>query len=161
MGSLIKQVPLNSTQKKIKGEKTRELAKLRNLEIQVRKEIEQLTPLLSEEELNKVEETLVDDKITDDVPKYLSVAEIAGIMDISPQMVRRNCVSGKYQGYQPSGSNGIWFINSDTFRNGPKKEWIDFISRRNDLLSRSKEVAELAKKLQNEETEEIDNVAEE
>lgn len=152
MGSIIKQVPLKSKQKKIESKNARRLAQLRNLELETRREIEQLTAQLSKEEINLVESTFTEkEEATDDVPKYLSVAEVSGIMGISPQMVRRNCTTGKYQGYQPSGPHGIWFINSDTFRNGSKQEWLDFISRRNNLFSRSEKVAKVALELQNNE----------
>lgn len=158
MRSLIEQVPLRPAQEEIRSEKARKLAKLRNLELQTRKEIELLSSELNAEEVKTVEATFIkkEEELIDDVPKYLSAAEVAGIMGISPQMVRRNCVSGKYQGYQPSGSNGIWFINSNTFRNDPKENWADFISRRNDMYARSKESAELALKLLDEEIEELD-----
>lgn len=156
MSVLLEQVPLKPEQeKRISSENARKYARLRNLERQLRREKNLLMVELSDEEVSIVEETIKDD-IIDDVPKYLSVAEVSMITGLSPQMVRRNCANGKYEGYQPSGSNGIWFVKSDTFRKDPKA-WQDFIERRNELFANTVEVAEAAIELQNENLDETGN----
>ena len=91
-------------------------------------------------------------KVIDDVPELLSVVEVAHITGLSAQMVRRHCKSGKFQGVQPSGLNGIWYVKSDTFKKNPEYNWDAFMSKRNELYERSKEVAETYLKLVEEES---------
>ncbi|MGM8216809.1 hypothetical protein ACLIA0_14830 [Bacillaceae bacterium W0354] len=155
MSKILEQIPLSHEQdQRISGEKARRFARIRNLEKQLQREKALLMKDLSEEEVNLVEEIL-NDNIIDDVPKYMSVAEVALITGLSPQMVRRNCANGKYEAFQPSGSNGIWFIKSDTFRKDSRM-WKEFIQRRNELFAKSNEVARDAITLQDETLKDIE-----
>lgn len=148
MSKILEQISLNPEQeKKITSENARKYARLRSLEKQIQKEIALLMGNLSEEEVKAVDETFNEDPF-EDVPQYLSVAEVAMITGLSPQMVRRNCANGVFDGYQPSGNNGKWFINSDTFRKDSKK-WKEFVERRNELFSKSAKAAKASINLLN------------
>lgn len=151
MGEVLDKVSLTPNQEKITNEKARRFARLRNLERQARRDIEKLKSELSPEEVQMVEDTFdVEDTQIDDVPEYLSVSEVSVITGLSPQIIRRHCSSGKFQGYQPSGRNGIWYVKSDTFRKSPDFDWNDFINKRNEVFARSNEVANISLQLQDE-----------
>ena len=150
MSAILDKVTLNPEQEKITNHRVRELAKLRNLERQTRRNIEKIKSELSPEEVQMVEDTFREDEQVDDVPEYLSVSEVAAIIGLSPQIIRRHCSSGKFQGYQPSGPNGIWYVKSDTFRKGHGFNWNEFISKRNEMFARSNEAANISLQLQNE-----------
>ena len=155
MGAIMDEIRLMPEQEKIKSEKAKKLARLRNLERQTRKEIEKIKSELSQEEVQMVEDTFSEeDTQIDDVPEYLSVSEVAAITGLSPQIIRRHCSNGKFQGYQPSGPNGIWYVKSDTFRKSPEFDWNEFISKRNEMFARSKKVANISLELQDEDLEE-------
>jgi len=156
MSAILEQVPLKPEQERVLSANERKYARIRILEREIRKQKALLTGELSDDEVEKVEATLEEEPIVDDVPKYLSVSEVAMITGLSPQMVRRNCASGKFDGYQPSGTNGVWFVKSDTFRNDPKVDWNEFIIKRNELFTQSKDVANSAMELQREDLEEKD-----
>ena len=149
MTKILEQIPLKPEYKqKLSNEKARSYAQLLDLERQLRQVKNQLENELSKEEVNMVED-IVNEENFDDVPKYLSVAEVAMITGLSPQMIRRNCANGKYDAYQPSGTNGVWLINSNTFRRDPKT-WKEFVETRNELFKKTIEVAKNAIKLQDE-----------
>ncbi|MGL4820147.1 MAG: hypothetical protein ACRC5C_09220 [Bacilli bacterium] len=138
MNSFLDKIPLNHRQEaQTFTEPAKKYARLLNLEMKLHQAKAELVQEMSTEELRRVEET-VNDMSFDDVPKYLSVAEVAAILSISPQMVRRNCANGKYKGFQPSGTNGIWFVSSDTFRKD-EQTWRAFIEKRNEMFVRAEQ----------------------
>ena len=85
------------------------------------------------------------------VPKYLSVREVSKLTGQSLQMVRRHCIKGTYKGYQSSGTNGIWHIESQQFSKEPG--WENFLLNREGNYKNAKNIAKLAIELLNAEEE--------
>ncbi|WP_114555669.1 hypothetical protein [Bacillus sp. K6W] len=151
MTELLEQVQLTQEQEqKSPTERARRYAKIMILENEIRSEKESIYSELSQEEIDFIENFV---KGSYPVPKYLTVREVSMLTGLSKQMVRRHCVNNTFKGYQASGENGTWSIETEQFLAHPN--WNEFIQQRNDMLHRSKKVAELAIKLwDTEETEE-------
>ncbi|MFP3727747.1 helix-turn-helix domain-containing protein [Priestia filamentosa] len=179
MSKILNNIPLNSEQEKISSKEVRDYAKIRNFEQYIKgmeQEIEKLKETwarkLSIEEIKQVEKTLKNEsklpsydpllayikseneKDRGEVPEYLTVAEVALITGLSPQMVRRHCADGKFEAFQPSGTNGIWKIKASNFKDYKGITWEEFKKKRNKLFSQSKELANDSIKLQDEDLKE-------
>ncbi len=179
MSKILNNIPLNLEQEKILSEEVRNYAKIRNFEQYIRgikQEIEELKEIsgrkLSTKEIHKVEKTLKnegeissypsllahlknkDEKVRRGVPEYLTVAEVALITGLSPQMIRRYCADGEFEAYQPSGPNGVWKIKSSNFKNYKGMTWKEFEKKRNELFSQSMELANDLVRLQDEDLKE-------
>lgn len=151
MAELLEQVKLTPEQEeKIPTDKVRKYVKIMLLEDALRLEKESVRGELSEEEMEFVESCFQENF---PIPDYLTVQEVSMITALSKQMVRRNCVSGKFKGFQSSGENGIWSIEKEQFLAHPN--WDTFVKERNEKLRRSKKAAEIAMQMCDiEETEE-------
>lgn len=57
---------------------------------------------------------------SEDEPDYLTTSDVAEILDISPQMVRKHCKEGKLKSWQTLGDRGEWRIDVEQFRDNPR-----------------------------------------
>lgn len=151
MTELLEQVKLTQEQEqKIPTERARRYAKIMILENAIRSEKESIYSELSQEEIDFIENFV---KGSYPVPKYLTVREVSMLTGLSKQMVRRHCVNNNFKGYQASGENGTWSVETEQFLTHPN--WNEFSRERNEMFNRSKKVGELALQLWDaEETEE-------
>ncbi|WP_128755826.1 helix-turn-helix domain-containing protein [Bacillus sp. LL01] len=62
------------------------------------------------------------------IPEHLTVHEVAEILDVSQQMVRRYCAEGKLQSTQRFKNSGKWLISSKQFME--HSNWHKFIQKR-------------------------------
>jgi hypothetical protein len=125
------------------SERARRYAKLQYLEREILRESIQMREELTVEELRSVATALETEELP--VPEFLSVRDVAKLTDLTPQIVRRHCMNGKYKGYQVAGENSTWRIESEQFKDNP--HWISFLIERNEARERSKKVAVLAEQL--------------
>jgi excisionase family DNA binding protein len=59
-------------------------------------------------------------KELEDEPDYLTTSDVAEILDISQQMVRKHCKEGKLKAWQTLGNRGEWRIDVEQFRDNPR-----------------------------------------
>ena len=62
------------------------------------------------------------------IPDHLTVYDVAEILDVSQQMVRRYCAEGKLQASQRFKNSGKWLIDSKQFME--HSNWHRFIQKR-------------------------------
>jgi len=133
MAIILDQVKLESKYEgMITSEAARRYIKMIMLEQELEKEKQELTLKLQKEELQSISNYF-------NVPKFLSVREVANLTGLSQQIVRRHCANGKYSGYQTSGQNGTWHVESDQFSTLPN--FMDFISKRNEGFTITTQIA--------------------
>ncbi|MBS2967565.1 hypothetical protein J9317_02100 [Metabacillus sp. KIGAM252] len=143
MSIVLDQVRLDESEEQlVKSESARAYLKMLKLERELKKEIKEFSQKLQKDEIQSISQYF-------NVPKYLTVREVANLTGVSQQIVRRHCASEKYKGYQASGANGTWHIESEQFNELPG--FMDFISKRNDKFEKTKKAAELTKDMINEE----------
>ncbi|PEA01905.1 hypothetical protein [Bacillus cereus] len=140
MIELLEQVKLTEEQeRKFPTERAKKYMKIMILENEILSEKESIYNELSQEEMDSIENYA---KESYPVPKYLTVREVSMLTGLSKQMVRRHCVNKNFKGYQASGENGTWSVETEQFLSHPN--WNEFIQQRNEMFNRSKKVAELA-----------------
>lgn len=143
MGIVLDQVRLDESEERlVKTEDARVYLKMLKLQLELKREIDEFSKKLQKEEIQSLSNYF-------NVTKYLTVREVANLTGVSQQIVRRHCASGKYKGYQASGANGTWNIESEQFSELPG--FMDFISKRHDKFLKTKKIAELAKEMLDEE----------
>ena len=128
--------------KNITNEAVKRYIKLVVLEQEILKEKEELSKTLTKEEIEAISNYF-------HIHKYFSVREVSKLLGISLQEVRRHCANKVYEGYQKSGENGTWYIESRQFITHPN--WAVFISKREADFKRSRKIAELVLELNKEE----------
>lgn len=79
------------------------------------------------------------------VPEFLSVRDISKLTGLAPQIIRRNCLNGKYEAEQIIGENGAWRIKSEQFMHFSK--WDSFLKERESEIENSKNIVEHALEL--------------
>ncbi|MGY0691926.1 hypothetical protein ACW2QC_03935 [Virgibacillus sp. FSP13] len=136
---ILKQVPLKPEQEKvITSEQVKTYIKMAILEQKIQKDKNELSKTLTKKEKQSIDAYF-------NVPKYLTVREVSNLTGLSQQIIRRHCANGKYKGYQASGQNGTWHVESEQFTNLPN--WIEFIAKRAEEFEQTKTAARLAQKL--------------
>ncbi|WP_144462987.1 helix-turn-helix domain-containing protein [Siminovitchia fortis] len=87
--------------------------------IEIEQENEMFYLELNNDEKNEVEHVL-EDIFRTRLPEYLPVTEVAQILNVTPQMVRRYCAEGKIQAKQRSENSGKWLIPTEQFLAKPE-----------------------------------------
>ncbi len=75
-----------------------------------------------------------------EIPEYLSVREVAQLLEVTPQMVRRYCAEEKIKAFQRLEGSGSWLIESTQFLNHPG--WPKFFKSKEKAKDNSVYVAE-------------------
>lgn len=87
--------------------------------IEIEKEKEMLYMELNEEE--KLEaEYLLKDLFQPELPEFMPVSEVAQMLGVTPQMVRRYCTEGKIFAKQRLENSGQWLIPVEQFITRPE-----------------------------------------
>lgn len=86
------------------------------------------------------EEDLAESEIV--YPKYFNVREVSLYKGITPQQVRRNCISGKYQAEQVAGEHSSWRIPTEQFKQ--ENDFVEFIQQRADKFKKVSEASQIA-----------------
>lgn len=87
------------------------------------KEYEQtLDTKLTEREEEVVSRFTTSEELTRLLPKYLTVTEVATLLSISPQMVRRKCMADEIEAHRTLNGRGKWRILSSQFLSHPDLE---------------------------------------
>jgi hypothetical protein len=75
-----------------------------------------------------------------DIPEFLPVRDVAQILDVTPQMVRRYCANGQIDARQRMEGSGTWFIPTEQFINHPN--WTKFIQKQERQKRQSLNIAD-------------------
>ncbi|ASA24798.1 hypothetical protein [Paenibacillus donghaensis] len=152
MSKVLKYVTLpQMTERRLNSEAEITLAKIRLLQSELRLREAQIVPLLSEETLREVDEsihslhptTLFDSTSeTPSVPDYLSVRDVSKLTGLVPQVVRRHCANGKWEAEQVAGQNSTWRIKPEPFMK--LSNWEAFVRDRTEGIESSKKIADHA-----------------
>ncbi|WP_430510876.1 helix-turn-helix domain-containing protein [Gottfriedia solisilvae] len=74
------------------------------------------------------------------IPEYLPVSDVAEILGISPQLVRRYCSEGKLEAIQTLEGSGKWRI--EPFQFVDHANWSKYVEKRERILLQSSKLAE-------------------
>ncbi|KAF6512414.1 hypothetical protein TGS27_0793 [Geobacillus stearothermophilus] len=112
-----------------------------SLELEKRKK--EIYSNLSDQEKQSVRHILTE-MAEQTIPDDLHVRDVALLLDVTPQMVRRYCAEGKIEAYQRLGDSGKWIIPAAQFFHHPN--WPSFLQMREQLKSQSIRIAEKMEK---------------
>lgn len=109
--------------------------------LQIQKELEKQKEKVFLE-LNDSEKKEADNYLNKKVqiPSYLSVRDVAQILEVTPQMVRRYCGNGKIAARQRMEGSGKWLIPADQFITHPN--WNKFMEKKNTIKKQSIKIAQ-------------------
>ncbi|WP_353949103.1 helix-turn-helix domain-containing protein [Sporolactobacillus sp. Y61] len=94
---------------------------IRELDTLKRQYFNRLSDVEKDEVFNK---QLADENI----PRFLPVRDVAMMLDISPQMVRRYCADGHIKAHQRFKNHGNWLIEASQFAGHPN--WNRYVTQR-------------------------------
>lgn len=101
------------------SEKAKSYVELYRYSIELEKQKEIAYQELSGSEKQEAQNVLK--KVTaSNLPEFLPVSEVAMILDVSPQMVRRYCAEGKISAKQRLDDRGKWLIPTEQFLTKPE-----------------------------------------
>lgn len=87
------------------------------------KEIEKTLDLdLTDEDIQLIQKYALPEHAVEAVPEHLTVAEVAELLEVSPQMVRRKCMTGEIQAHRTLNGKGKWRIPAKQFITHPSFE---------------------------------------
>lgn len=138
MNALIKDVeltPLEETE--IKSNRTKDFIKWSKLIEEAEKEKERIYMQLSEDEKEEAFRAL---QKQHNIPGYLTVYDVAEILDVSVQMVRRYCSNGTIKAEQRLKGSGKWHIKTKQFMDN--KNWGEFVKKRAEIKEKSLKLAQ-------------------
>jgi hypothetical protein len=120
------------------SEKAKRYVTLLRMQMELEKQKEQL--YLELNELEKQEATnVLKDTTTEDLPEYLPVRDVAEILEVTPQMVRRYCIDGKIDARQRIEGSGKWLIPTKQFITHPN--WNKYMDKKNKIKKQSVNIA--------------------
>ncbi|MFB9276331.1 hypothetical protein [Cohnella cellulosilytica] len=143
-----------SAENRLHSEAEITLAKIRLLQSELRLREAQVVPLLSEETLREVEESVKSVypmNFSDSalslpiVPEYLSVRDVSKLTGLVPQVVRRHCANGKWEAEQVAGEHSTWRIKPEPFMKF--SNWETFLKEREREMKGSKKIVDHALEL--------------
>ncbi|QSB49351.1 helix-turn-helix domain-containing protein [Parageobacillus toebii] len=121
------------------SENARRYLELVRLSLELEKQKEKMYLALNEQEKEEVQNVL--SQITEPtIPEYLTVRDVALLLDVTPQMVRRYCAEGKIDAYQRLEGSGKWTIPTAQFLHHPN--WPAFLRKRQKVKNQSINIAE-------------------
>lgn len=77
---------------------------------------------MTEEDLQLVHKYALPENASEVVPEYLTVAEVGTLIGVSPQMVRRKCITGEILAHRTLNGKGKWRIPAKQFMTHPHFE---------------------------------------
>lgn len=116
----------------IDSERAKEFIKLMKLQEEIEREKERMYHQLNDKERQEAFSVI---KKQYSIPDYLTVREVADLLEVTPQMVRRYCSEGKLKGHQRLAGSGKWRIDTEQFIN--HRNWDKFLIERAKISDRS------------------------
>lgn len=115
-------------------------------------ELELIRKSLTQEEVHKIEALIegivpsislnsIEKKCNEEIPDFFTVREVSQLTGLTPQQVRRNCSSKKFEATQVAGENSSWRIKPDQFQNLPN--WEAFLQQRKEKFQKNSKAAKL------------------
>ncbi|RWR13582.1 helix-turn-helix domain-containing protein [Siminovitchia fortis] len=101
------------------SENARQYVQLLHQSIEIDQEKEMFYLELNDDEKTEVEHVLKDVFHTR-LPEYMPVTEVAQMLNVTPQMVRRYCAEGKIKAKQRMENSGKWLIPTEQFLAKPE-----------------------------------------
>jgi predicted transcriptional regulator len=120
------------------SENARHYVELIRLSFELEKQKEKMYRELNEQEKEEVRNVLK--QIMESViPEHLTVRDVALLLEVTPQMVRRYCAEGKIDAHQRLEGSGKWIIPTAQFLNHPN--WAKFIRKKEKVKNQSINIA--------------------
>ncbi|MCU7667739.1 helix-turn-helix domain-containing protein [Bacillus thuringiensis] len=133
MTVLLENINLTENEERIiTSERTKNFIKLTKLMEMVEQEQQKIFFKLNEEEKDEVFEIISKQH---NIPKNITVKEVAGILGVTVQMVRRYCVEGKLIAHQRLEGSGKWLIDTKQFMT--HKNWGKFVQEQGKIKENS------------------------
>lgn len=137
MNALLKEVELTDEESTIRSERAKNFVKLSKLIEDAEKEKRRIYSELREEEKEEAFQVL---QKQHNIPGYLTVFDVAEMLDISVQMVRRHCSNGTIKAEQRLKGSGKWYIETKQFMDN--KNWGEFVRKRAEIKEKSLKLAQ-------------------
>lgn len=77
---------------------------------------------LTDEDIQLIHKYALPENALETVPEHLTVAEVAQLIEVSPQMVRRKCMTGEILAHRTLNGKGKWRIPAKQFMTHPRFE---------------------------------------
>jgi len=77
---------------------------------------------LTDEDIQLIHKYALPENALETVPEHLTVAEVAELIEVSPQMVRRKCMTGEILAHRTLNGKGKWRIPAKQFMTHPRFE---------------------------------------
>jgi hypothetical protein len=121
------------------SENARRYVELVRLSLELEKHKEKIYQNLNEQDKENVQKILnkIDDPV---IPQHLTVRDVALLLEVTPQMVRRYCTDGKIDARQRLEDSGKWIIPTSQFLNHPN--FSKFVWKREKIKNQSSKIAE-------------------
>lgn len=120
------------------SEKAKRYVTIVRMQMELEKQKEQIYFELDEMEKQEAN-TILKEISTGDFPEFLPVRDVAIILEVTPQMVRRYCVDGRINARQRMEGSGKWLIPTDQFIAHPN--WKKYVQKRNKIKKQSVTIA--------------------
>ena len=120
------------------SEKAKLYVTILRMQIELEKQKEQIYLELNEFEKQEAN-NILKESVTEDFPEYLPVRDVAEILGVTPQMVRRYCADGRIDARQRIEGSGKWLIPTKQFVTHPN--WNKYIQRSNKIKKQSVNIA--------------------
>lgn len=118
------------------SERVEHYVTIQRLQMELEKQKEQIYLDLNESEKQEVSDLL---RKTVEFPEHLSVRDVAEILKVTPQMVRRYCTEGKIDARQRIEGSGKWIIPTGQFITHPN--WNKYVQKRSKIKEQSINIA--------------------
>jgi hypothetical protein len=120
------------------SERAKRYVTILRMQMELEKQKEQI--YLELNELEKQEASnILREAINVDFPEYLPVRDVAEILEVTPQMVRRYCADGRIDARQRIEGSGKWLIPTDQFITHPN--WSKYVYKKSKIKKQSVNIA--------------------
>lgn len=120
------------------SEGARRYVTILRMQMELEKQKEQIYLELNEFEKQEASKILKEE-INGEFPEYLPVRDVAEILEVTPQMVRRYCADGRVDARQRLEGSGKWLIPTDQFITHPN--WKKYSEKRKKVKKQSDNIA--------------------
>lgn len=118
------------------SERVKYFVTIQRMQMELEKQKEQIYLELNEHEKQEANDLL---RKTAEFAEYLPVRDVAEILEVTPQMVRRYCAEGKIEARQRIEGSGKWLIPTEQFIAHPN--WNKYIQKKNKIKKQSVNIA--------------------
>lgn len=128
---------MNVSDEDEKSEKVKQYIAILLIQKELERLIERIYLELDEDEKEEINKFF---GVTLEYPEYLPVRDVAEILEVTPQMVRRYCADGKIIARQRLKGSGTWLIPSEQFITHPN--WKKYVEKKKEFKKQSTNIAE-------------------